>query len=73
MDGQVGRDSAGALHGHCGSGHSPAGSSHGSRELSSWAAVSSEARLGMDLLPSSPGCWQHSAPCRQSHLGLGLS
>lgn len=67
MDGQVGRDSAGALHGCCGSGPSPAGSSHGSRELSGWAVVSSEGRLGADLLPSSPGGWQHSAPCMQSH------
>ena len=34
------------------------------------AAVSLEAGLRKDLLPSSRGCWQHSAPCGTSDWGL---
>lgn len=32
--------------------------------MSSRSVMSSEARLGKDLLPSFCGCWQDSGPCR---------
>lgn len=33
-------------------------------KMSSRSVVSSEARLGKDLLPSFCGCWEDSGPCR---------
>ena len=64
-------------HSYCGqeSRHSLHGSSDSaSREaaimVSTGAAVSSESCLGKELLPSSHGCWWHSASCRLSENGL---
>lgn len=34
--------------------------------------ISSEARLGKDLLLGSHGCWQHSLPCGPSTEGLSF-